>query len=818
MTRSGDGLRRAALGYLEAMTLATAAMLAGAAVGGEPELSATFSILAVDPETGVVGAAVASKYPAVGKVVPFVRAGVGGICTQHHHVPEWGTPALDALAKGTPPERVLADLLHDDPDRELRQLAIIDMQGRAAVHNPTTARASSRYWAAMTGRFYCCQGNTLKGRDVVTDMARVYEETPGTLADRLIAALVAGDNAGGDYRGKLAAGIRVARQDVDGTWLELYVDESDDAVTELARKYTALEHDAKHDAKKPADSRDAAAATQQGPVQVVMRRLKDLQYALPEGEFILLADQPLGTMQRAIVYDLAARQLIYLPGSRSDLKITREPLSDEAIRSLRAMVAQESVAKLEPEGGRQGLDGRTFVAMIRVGTLDKTLAHWQPEAPGCKLLDAFLQKEATAVEQQLRAATAQQPAALAPGPTPGSAVRPAGPRGPAEPTGSTAKPGDALLAEYFRRETAAIGEACLAGIASREDWEARRGLARRELLEMLGLDPLPAKTPLAAVVTGTVEHEAFTVENLHFQSAPHLYVTANLYLPRHRTGPAPAILYSCGHAPEKLDGVSLGNKTHYRHHGEYFARHGYVCLVFDTLQLGEIEGYHHGTYNFDRAWGAHRDRWWWASRGYTPAGVEAWNGIRAIDYLQSRPEVDPERIGMTGRSGGGVGTWWTAAIDERVKVAVPVAGITDLHNQVVDGCVRGHCDCMFMVNTYRWDYPAIAALIAPRPLLVGNTDADWIFPLDGVVRTFEKARRIYAVLGAEKEIGLAVAAGPHEDGQELQLAALRWFDKHLRKARDRSSRGPRLRCRGRSSACSPNCRPTRSTRGSTRRS
>jgi cephalosporin-C deacetylase-like acetyl esterase len=333
--------------------------------------------------------------------------------------------------------------------------------------------------------------------------------------------------------------------------------------------------------------------------------------------------------------------------------------------------------------------------------------------------------------------------------------------------------GDAVLAEYFRRQTAAVGDACLADVATLEAWQARRGPARGELLEMLGLDPLPEKTPLAAIVTGTVEHEAFTVENLHFQSRPGLYVTANLYLPRDRARPAPAILYACGHAPEKIDGASLGNKTHYRHHGEWFARHGYVCLVFDTLQLGEIEGFHHGTYNLDR--------WWWVSRGYTPAGVEAWNGIRAIDYLQSRPEVDPDRIGMTGRSGGGVGTWWTAALDERVKVAVPVAGITDLRDQVVDGCVRGHCDCMFMVNTFHWDYPAIAALIAPRPLLVGNTDADWIFPLDGVVRTFEQARRIYTLYGAEKDIGLAIAPGPHEDGQELQLAALRWFDKHLRK-------------------------------------
>jgi uncharacterized Ntn-hydrolase superfamily protein len=208
-------------------------------------VTATFSIVAVDPESGVVGAAVASKYPAVGKVVPYVRAGVGGFCTQHHHVPKWGERALDLLAAGKRPEAVFVELFQDDADSELRQLAIIDMQGRAAVHNPTKAPQGSRYWAAMTGRYYCCQGNTLVGRAVVTEMARVYEETAGSLADRLMAALLAADQAGGDHRGRLAAGIRVAKTDVDGYWLELYVDRSDDAVNELVKQYLEQKHDAR---------------------------------------------------------------------------------------------------------------------------------------------------------------------------------------------------------------------------------------------------------------------------------------------------------------------------------------------------------------------------------------------------------------------------------------------------------------------------------------------------------------------------------------------------------------------------------------------
>jgi cephalosporin-C deacetylase-like acetyl esterase len=332
--------------------------------------------------------------------------------------------------------------------------------------------------------------------------------------------------------------------------------------------------------------------------------------------------------------------------------------------------------------------------------------------------------------------------------------------------------GDAMIAEYFRVETARLSDACLADVASLEDWEAKRPEYRRQLLEMLGLDPMPERTDLQAVVTGRTEHDEFVVERLHFQSAPGLYVTANLYLPRHRPDPLPAILYVCGHGASRKDGISFGNKATYQHHGGWFARHGFACLTIDTLQMGEIEGIHHGTYRYDM--------WWWLNRGYTPAGVEAWNCVRALDYLQSRPEIDPARLGVTGRSGGGAYSWWIAAIDERIRAAVPVAGITDLENHVVDGCVEGHCDCMYMVNTYRWDYPLVAALVAPRPLLLSNTDRDGIFPLDGVVRTYEQVRRIYQLYGKRDQLGLQITAGPHRDTQELHIHAFRWMNQHLR--------------------------------------
>jgi dienelactone hydrolase len=331
-----------------------------------------------------------------------------------------------------------------------------------------------------------------------------------------------------------------------------------------------------------------------------------------------------------------------------------------------------------------------------------------------------------------------------------------------------------VLQDYFEVEVQSIGARSqeLINLESGELWKQQQPELRRQLSEMLGLYPMPERTPLAPVVTKTIRKELYTVENLHFQSMPGLYVTANLYIPNHVQEPLPAILYVCGHAHAKEGGISFGNKTAYQHHGIWFAKHGFVCLTIDTIQLGEIEGLHHGTYR--------EGRWWWNSRGYTPAGVEAWNGMRALDYLQTRPEVDPNRLGITGRSGGGVYSWWVAALDERIKAAVPVAGITDLHNYVIDGAVEGHCDCMFMVNTHRWDYPIIASLVAPRALLIANSDKDSIFPLDGVVRTHRQVQQVYSKLGVEDRVGLLITEGPHKDTQDLQVPSFRWFQKWLK--------------------------------------
>ena len=194
--------------------------------------------------------------------------------------------------------------------------------------------------------------------------------------------------------------------------------------------------------------------------------------------------------------------------------------------------------------------------------------------------------------------------------------------------------------------------------------------------------------------------------------------------------------------------------------------------MVDTLQLGELAGIHHGTYR--------EGRWWWHDRGYTPAGVECWNGIRGIDYLVSRPEVDPEKIGVTGISGGGATTCWVAAADDRVKVAVPVSGMSDLECYVTDKVVNGHCECMFPVNTYQWALTTILALFAPKPLLFANSDMDTIFPMSGNRRISQRLRTCYNMLGEKENFDDYVSKGGHDYRPDLRLAVFGFFHKHLK--------------------------------------
>lgn len=345
----------------------------------------------------------------------------------------------------------------------------------------------------------------------------------------------------------------------------------------------------------------------------------------------------------------------------------------------------------------------------------------------------------------------------------------------ADPTPAELAKADAMIHKYLAAETARLSKTVLDGAKTKAEWEAKRPKLKQQFLDMMGLWPLPEKTPLKATVTGTHERGDVVIENLHYQSKPGLYVTGNLYRPKGNDKKLPAILYVCGHSGRGRD----GNKTAFQDHGLWFASNGYVCLVVDTLQLGEVAGKHHGTYGL-RETNPVQTRFWWHSRGYTPAGVECWNGVRGIDYLCSRADVDPERIGVTGISGGGATTCWVAAADDRVKVAVPVSGMSDLESYVTNKVINGHCDCMFGINYHQWEWTTILTLFAPKPLLFANSDNDSIFPMDGNRRIIARLRQGYEMLGAKDKVDEHVSVGGHDYRPDLRVAIFGFINAHLK--------------------------------------
>jgi uncharacterized Ntn-hydrolase superfamily protein len=200
---------------------------------------ATFSIVAIDPATGELGVAVASKFLAVGAVVPWARAGVGAVATQSYANVSYGPTGLELTAAGYSASETLARLLADDPERELRQVGIVDARGGTATFTGSACHA----WAGgRTGPGYAVQGNILTGPEVVNAMARTFETTEGPLAARLLAALAAGDTAGGDRRGKQSAALLVVKErggygGYTDRFIDLRVDDHPEPVAELERLY-----------------------------------------------------------------------------------------------------------------------------------------------------------------------------------------------------------------------------------------------------------------------------------------------------------------------------------------------------------------------------------------------------------------------------------------------------------------------------------------------------------------------------------------------------------------------------------------------------
>jgi len=322
------------------------------------------------------------------------------------------------------------------------------------------------------------------------------------------------------------------------------------------------------------------------------------------------------------------------------------------------------------------------------------------------------------------------------------------------------------IRSYLCREARRITDGALRDFSDAATWRRLYPQKHAEYLEMMGLHQLPPpgeRPPLHPRVTGTLERPGYRVEKLYFESLPQLYVVANLYVPENLAGPAPGVVYVCGHSDTQ--------KVHYQAHPRRFAELGFVCLIVETVQLGEVRGYHHGCYY---------EGWWhWYSRGYTPAGVELLNGIRAVDLLTERPEVDPNRLGVTGISGGGAMSWWLAAGDERIKVSAPVCGTATLASHVIDRTIDGHCDCMWWINTCLWDLADVGALIAPRPLLIASADRDSIFTIESIREVHRQLQGLYELLDAPENLVLVETPGPHSYHERSRTAIFSWFLKHL---------------------------------------
>ncbi len=199
----------------------------------------TFSIVAADPDAGDWGIAVASRFPCVGAVVPWARAGVGAVATQSWANTALGPEGLRLMGDGMPAEEALQRLLDEDEGREDRQVGFVDGAGRAATF--TGSRCMT--WAGgATGPGFAAQGNILAGEAVVSELVRVFSETEGDLCDRLLASLLAGDAAGGDRRGRQSAALLVVREaggyeGRNDRYIDLRVDDHSDAPHELARLF-----------------------------------------------------------------------------------------------------------------------------------------------------------------------------------------------------------------------------------------------------------------------------------------------------------------------------------------------------------------------------------------------------------------------------------------------------------------------------------------------------------------------------------------------------------------------------------------------------
>jgi acetyl xylan esterase AXE1 len=295
---------------------------------------------------------------------------------------------------------------------------------------------------------------------------------------------------------------------------------------------------------------------------------------------------------------------------------------------------------------------------------------------------------------------------------------------------------------------------------SLETWGRRAAYLREHVLWSAGLLPLPEKTPLHAQVFDEQKRADYSVSKVYFESLPGFFVTGNLYQPS-GAGPFPAVLSPHGHwAYGRLESSAVTSEPG---RAISLARQGFVVFSYDMIGYDDSRQLEHRSFDSRRArlWGLH------------VAGLQLWNGIRALDFLESLAQVDRNRIGMTGASGGGTQTFLLAAVDERVKVAAPVNMIS-LHMQ-------GGCLCEnppgLRLDT---DNLELAATIAPRPLLMVSATGDWT--RNTLQLEYPAMQRYYALLGAPEGVHALQFPAPHNYNQESREAVYAWMARWLKDA------------------------------------
>jgi hypothetical protein len=291
---------------------------------------------------------------------------------------------------------------------------------------------------------------------------------------------------------------------------------------------------------------------------------------------------------------------------------------------------------------------------------------------------------------------------------------------------------------------------------TREAWESLAEVLRRRVLLSSGLYPLPEKTPLNAKIFDRVDHDDYSVEKAYFEARPGLLVTGNLYRPV-GPGPFPAVVCPHGHWEhgrlENSDACSVPGRS------ITLARMGAVVFTYDMV--GYVD-----SVQFPHNWGGEREKLW----GLHPFAVQLWSSIRAVDFVSSLPDVDPERIGCTGASGGGTQTFALYAVDPRVKAAAPVNMIS---STMQGGCLCENAPIIRMGNSNM----EIGALMAPRPLLMISATGDWTRETLRV--EYPAIRSIYALYGAEDHVQTVQMDSGHNYNRDSREAMYRFFGKWL---------------------------------------